>query len=126
MAVPLTRSGDHRVLLRYRPGIVYLAARISVATWVIVLLATFAAVMIFPIIGVIADQRRSGHVHPAWRWAIAAMVASLLLTEAISYSPLGDAVYRGVTAGSPGAAVAPLDFPPPPAGPLVTGRSVGH
>jgi len=27
-----------------------------------------------------------------------------------------------VTAGSPGAEVAPLDFPPPPTGPLVTGR----
>jgi hypothetical protein len=45
MAVPLTRSGDHRVLLRYRPRIVNLAARISAATWVIVLLATLAAVI---------------------------------------------------------------------------------
>lgn len=84
--------------------------------------ATFAAVMIFPIVGVVSDLRRTGHVHPAWRWGIAAMVGSLVLTEAITYSPVGSALYRAVTAGSPGAAVPPLDFPPPPAGPLVTGR----
>jgi hypothetical protein len=88
--------------------------------------ATFAATMIFPLVGVIADRRRSGRVHPAWRWGIAAMIGSLLLTEAITYSALGGIVYRGVTAGSPGASVAPLAFPPPPAGPLVTGRSAGH
>lgn len=40
MAVPLSGSGEHRVLLRYRPQIVYLAATITAATWIIVLLAT--------------------------------------------------------------------------------------
>jgi hypothetical protein len=44
MAVPLTRSGDHRVVLRYRPRIVYLAAGITVATWSVVLLATVLGV----------------------------------------------------------------------------------
>jgi uncharacterized membrane protein YfhO len=44
MAVPLSRSGDHRVVLRYRPRIVYLAATITVATWGIVLLATILGV----------------------------------------------------------------------------------
>jgi hypothetical protein len=43
MAVPLTRSGDHRVVLRYRPRIVYLAATITVTTWAIVLLLTAVA-----------------------------------------------------------------------------------
>lgn len=84
--------------------------------------ATFAAVMIFPLVGVVSDLRRTGRAHPAWRWGIAAMFGSLLLTEAITYSPLGTALYRTVTAGSPGAAVAPLEFAPPPAGPLMTGR----
>ena len=51
------------------------------------------------------------------------MLACFVLTEAITYSPVGPALYRVVTAGSPGAAVAPLGFPPPPAGPLMTGRS---
>jgi hypothetical protein len=40
MAVPLTRSGEHRVVMRYRPAIVRLAGTISVATWVAVILVT--------------------------------------------------------------------------------------
>ena len=85
--------------------------------------ATFAATMIFPVVGVFADIRRNGHVHLAWRWGIATMLGSLLLIEIITYSPLGDALYSVVTAGSPGASVPPLEFAPPPAGPLVTGRT---
>jgi len=85
--------------------------------------AAFAATLLFPAAGIIADLRRSGSVHPAWRYGIGAMLACLVLTEAITYSPLGTALYRMVTAGSPGAAVSPLGFPPPPAGPQVTGRS---
>ena len=84
--------------------------------------ATFAAVMIFPTVGVVSDLRRSGRVHPAWKWGIATMIGSLVLTQAITYSPVGTTIYRGVTAGSPGAEVAPLAFAPPPAGPLMTGR----
>jgi hypothetical protein len=84
--------------------------------------ATFAAGLLFPIAGIVADLRRSGHVHPAWRWGLAAMAGAFLLTEALTYSPVGQALYRGATAGSPGAAVAPLQFPPPPTGDLRTGR----
>jgi hypothetical protein len=83
----------------------------------------FAAALIFPVTGILADIRRTGRVHPAWGYGITAMFSALLLTEAITYSPVGSAIYRGVTAGSPGAAVAPLDFAAPPAGPLITGRS---
>ena len=85
--------------------------------------ATFAALMLFPLAGVIADVRRSGRVHPAWWIGIAVMVGSTLLVEAVTYSPVGQAIYRGVTAGSPGAGVPPLAFPPPPAGPRRTGRT---
>lgn len=85
--------------------------------------ATFAALMIFPVVGVFSDIRRSGHVHPAWRWGIGVMIGSVLLTEAITYSPVGTEIYRVVTAGSPGAEVPPLEFAPPPEGPLVTGRA---
>jgi hypothetical protein len=42
MAVPLSGRGEHRVVLRYRPRIVYLAATITVATWIMVLLVTGA------------------------------------------------------------------------------------
>jgi hypothetical protein len=78
---------------------------------------TFVALMAFPVIGVVSDIRRMGRPHPAWGWGIAVMVGSLLLTEAITYSPLGDVIYRAVTAGSPGTTVPALDFPPPPAPP---------
>ena len=84
--------------------------------------AAFAAAFLFPIGGVIADIRRSGRIHPAWHWGMAVMIGSFVLTEAITYSPAGTALYAAVTKGSPGAQVAPLDFAPPPAGPLVTGR----
>jgi hypothetical protein len=43
MAVPLTRGGEHRVVLRYRPQIVQLAAGFTAATWIIVFLVTAAA-----------------------------------------------------------------------------------
>ena len=84
--------------------------------------ATFAALMIFPAVGVWSDIRRTGRAHPAWRWGIGTMIGSVILTEAITYSPVGAAIYRVVTNGSPGANVPALEFPPPPDGPLVTGR----
>ncbi len=85
--------------------------------------ATFAAVMIFPAAGMLSDKRRTGRMHPAWAWGVGAMIGTLLLTEAITYSPVGDALYRSVTAGSPGADVAPLEFAAPPPDLLVTGRT---
>jgi hypothetical protein len=72
--------------------------------------------LIFPAVGVWSDIRRTGTAHPAWGWGIATIVGSLLVTEAITYSPVGAALYRTVAAGSPGAAVAPLAFPPLPPG----------
>jgi hypothetical protein len=85
--------------------------------------AAFAASMVFPLAGAAIDARRTGHAHPAWRWGIAAMIGCLFVTEAITYSPLGTAIYRATTAGTPGADVPALDFAPPPAGPLITGRT---
>ncbi|MFX5858471.1 hypothetical protein ABTE63_19155, partial [Acinetobacter baumannii] len=58
--------------------------------------------------------RRTGKVHPAWWWGLAAIIGSTVLSEAITYSPLGTALYRAATAGSPGASVAPLAYPPFP------------
>ena len=85
--------------------------------------AQFAAALLFPIAGVVADVRRGGRVHPAWTWGIAALLGSFVLTQAVTYSPVGLAIYDVVTEGSPGATVPPLEFqPPPPDGPL-TGRS---
>jgi len=42
MGVAIPRAGEHRLLLRYRPKIVQLAAGITAATWIVVLLVTGA------------------------------------------------------------------------------------
>lgn len=84
--------------------------------------ATVVAVLIFPAIGVFADWRRTGIVHRAWAWGIGTIMASVLLTEALTFGPLGLQIYRAVTVGTPGAKVPPLEFPAPPTGPLRTGR----
>lgn len=83
--------------------------------------ATAVACLLFPLAGMVADLRRQGRVHPAWGWGVAATVGFVLLTEAITYSPVGQMLYRAVVAGSPGAAVAPLGFPPPPGPPPMAG-----
>lgn len=85
--------------------------------------ATFAASLLFPIVGIVADLRRSGRVHPAWLWGIGVMVAATVTVEIVSKSRAGDALYAAVTRDYAGANVPPRDFPPPPAGPRRTGRS---
>lgn len=82
----------------------------------------FAASMLFPLIGASIDARRRGGVHPAWLWGIGVTVATFVVTQAITYSPVGTSIYRVVTEGSRGAAVPPLEFPPPPDTQLHTGR----
>ena len=84
--------------------------------------AAFAATMLFPFAGVYADIRRSGQAHPAWRWGIGTMIICFVAIQAITYSPIGTSIYSKVTEGSRGAQLGPLDFQPPPEGPLRTGR----
>ena len=85
--------------------------------------ATFALTLLFPLAGVWTDLRRSGRSHRAWWWGIGTMAGVFALTQAITYSPVGVALYDAVTQGTPGAAIGPLEFAPPPEGPLMTGRS---
>ncbi len=86
--------------------------------------ATFVATLIFPAIGVIADLRRTGRVHPAWWWGIGTMLVTAVAIQAVTYSALGDAIYQAAAAGSPGAAIAPLEFGSPPSGaPLIAERN---
>jgi hypothetical protein len=74
----------------------------------------FLALLIFPAAGIVADLRRTGRVHPAWWWGLGTIVGSTVLIEAIVRSPIGTAIYHGVTAGTPGAAVAGGVYPPWP------------
>lgn len=84
--------------------------------------ATFAVTLLFPVIGAWADRRRDGRAHPAWAWGVAAILAAFVVTQAVTYGPAGTALYEAATEGSRGADVPPLAFPPPPEGPLMTGR----
>jgi len=45
-----------------------------------------AVTLIFPVIGMIADLRRSGRVHPAWIWGVGAIVAVQVVADVVAYS----------------------------------------
>lgn len=77
--------------------------------------AVFAGVLLFPLAGVAGDLRRSGTVHPAWWWGIGAITAMQLAIELLGHSGLIVPLYASLVAGSPGAAIAPLVYPPFPA-----------
>ncbi|KTF67328.1 hypothetical protein ATB93_18075 [Sphingomonas sp. WG] len=72
----------------------------------------FAATLLFPLAGAIWDARRSGRVHPAWLLGVGVMLGVELVIDCVTWSPIGSALYAAATAGSPGASVAPLAFPP--------------
>lgn len=76
--------------------------------------ATVVAVILFPIAGMIADVRRSGKIHPAWQWGMAVILGHAAVTEAFTHTDIGVPLYRVITAGTPGAGVAPNDLPPSP------------
>ena len=84
--------------------------------------AAFVASLLFPVVGARIDMKRRGSVHPAWIWGIGVTIGAFLVTQAITYSPVGISIYLAVTEGSPGAAVPPLEFAPPPEVKLWTGR----
>jgi hypothetical protein len=73
--------------------------------------AVFAAVMLFPLAGVIRDIRKTGKVHPAWWWGILGVASVQFGAEAIANSPAGPLIYQAVTAGTPGAGIDPLAYP---------------
>jgi hypothetical protein len=79
--------------------------------------AAMAASLLFPAAGVVADLRSGRRVHPAWWWGIGAALAVALVSGVLGNGAVGTAIYEWVTAGTPGAAVAPQAFAPPPAMP---------
>lgn len=67
--------------------------------WVI----AFAMTLIFPVIGMVADWRRDGRVHPAYWWATGINIALFTASMLLAYSPIGYALTEWVIAGTPGA-----------------------
>lgn len=87
---------------------------------------TFAASVLFLLIAVSLDARRFGRIHPAWNWGFVVITALFIATQALTYSPIGTAIYERVSRGSPGATIAPLEFGSAPPGLQITGRPVGN
>lgn len=75
--------------------------------------------LVFPVAGMIYDWRVHGRPHPAWLWGIVALVGITFLSRVLGFSPIGEAVYEAVVAGTPMAGTNGLDFPPPPGPPPV-------
>lgn len=63
----------------------------------------FAVSLLFPLIGMLADLRRTGRVHPAWLWGVGVMLAVHVGGDLLANSPLGLSVTSAVVEGTPGA-----------------------
>jgi len=66
--------------------------------WTITTLAT----MVFPVIGMIADKRATGRVHPAYLWGLGIYAAVFVLSLVLAHSETGMAITRSVIADTPG------------------------
>lgn len=77
--------------------------------------AASLAGLIFPIIALWRESRQ-GAVHPAWKWGLVPTPVLLVAALLLSQTAMADRLYQWVTEGTPGAAVAPLDYGTPPPG----------
>lgn len=77
------------------------------------------AAIVFPIAGIIYDWRAHGRPHPAWFWGIGVLLAVVVVARLAGFSPVGEALYDTVVAGTPLAGTSGLDFPLPPGPPPV-------
>ena len=75
------------------------------------------AALVFPAIAVLYDWRTHGRPHPAWFWGIGMLIGATLLARVIGFSPVDEAVYEAVVAGTPLAGTSGLGLPPPPGPP---------
>jgi hypothetical protein len=70
-------------------------------------------VILFPIIGMLADKRRYGRVHPAWFWGVGLFVGLQAAGELFAYSPAGYQFTEWFVQGTPGAQRPMEAFSPP-------------
>jgi hypothetical protein len=72
-----------------------------------------ALTWIFPIIGMVADWRRDGRVHPAYWWGMGIYVGVFAGSMLLAWSPLGISFTEWLVAGTPGAERPMAPFLPP-------------
>ena len=78
-------------------------------SWTIITLST----MIFPVIGIIADLRKNGRVHPAYWWGLGLYIAVFGVSVAIAHTAPGMAATEWLIEGTPGAERPMEAFLPP-------------
>lgn len=78
-------------------------------SWIII----FGLTLIFPIVGMVADKRKFGHVHPAYWWGTGIVVGTFAASMLLTYSSPGYAFTEWVVAGTPGAERPMEAFLPP-------------
>lgn len=76
--------------------------------------AAVLAGLLFPAAGMVADARRRGRVHPAYRWGMGVAALTLAVIELVGRGPIGLAIHAWVVAGTPGAGVPGMAFGTPP------------
>src|SRR5690606_9792404 len=69
--------------------------------------------VLFPAIGMLADKRRYGAVHPAWLWGIGTVLGLQIVADLFAYSDAGIAFTQAFLAGTPGAERSMEAFIPP-------------
>jgi uncharacterized membrane protein YozB (DUF420 family) len=94
------------------PGVGRLVPAIYLIPYAWYLTALLPAVL-FPTIGMLADKRRYGAVHPAWLWGVGIMLGIQAVADLIGYSAWGVAFTEQFVAGTPGAERPMAAFFPP-------------
>jgi hypothetical protein len=69
--------------------------------------------IVFMMVGILADRRRYGAVHPAWLWGIGAVLGIQVVADLIAYSDWGIGFTQQFLAGTPGAERPMAAFFPP-------------
>jgi hypothetical protein len=69
--------------------------------------------VLFPAIGMLADKRRYGAMHPAWLWGIGIVLGLQVAADLFAYSDAGVAFTQAFLAGTPGAERGMEAFMPP-------------
>ena len=58
--------------------------------------------LLFPVIGMLADKKRYGAVHPAWLWGIGIVLGLQVVADLLAYSAWGYQFTEWFLAGTPG------------------------
>ena len=69
--------------------------------------------LLFPAMGMLADKKRYGAVHPAWFWGIGIVLGLQVVADVIAYSPWGYQFTEWFLAGTPGGERQMQAFAPP-------------